>query len=153
MTGSPPAIQPDQQADGPPALEWSVDPWREAPLRAGTGFIAAIALALLAVRMAPAPLAGWGLAVALLALLGPAYLPVRCRVDGEGLARRLGWGWERRSWRDIRLARLTTHGLYVSTLAHGGALEPFRGLLLPLPKAATATLHSALASTIESHGV
>lgn len=135
------------------ALEWSVDPWRESPLRAITGFVAAVALGMLAVRLSPAPLAGWALAVALLAMLAPSYLPVRCRLDDAGVARRLGLGWERRAWTDIRRARITEAGLYVSSLRHGGPLEPFRGLLLPLPRAAAPTLHHALARAIEAHGI
>jgi len=135
------------------AIEWQVDPWRDFPLRALTGLISAVALGMLAVRMAPAPLAGWTLAIALFALLAPAYLPVRCRVDDAGIARRLGLGWERRSWSDIRVARLTGEGLYVSSLRHGGPLEPFRGLLLPLPRTAAPALRSALARRVEAHGV
>ncbi len=141
------------RSDAGEALEWSVDPWREFPLRAATGILAAAALGLLAVRWAPVPLAGWALALALLALLAPAYLPVRCRVDASGLGRRLGLGWERRAWKEIRRARLTAQGLYVSSLRHGGPLEPFRGLLLPLPRAASPSLQAALARAIESHGV
>ncbi|MEO5617735.1 MAG: hypothetical protein ABIS67_08185 [Candidatus Eisenbacteria bacterium] len=135
------------------ALEWSVDPWREAPLRAIAGFVAVVALGMLAVRWSPTPLAGWALAVALLALLAPAYLPVRCRLDDAGVGRRLGLGWERRAWTDIRRARITGQGLYVSSLRHGGPLEPFRGLLLPLPRAAAPALHHALARAIEAHGI
>jgi hypothetical protein len=140
-------------APAEPPLEWSVDPWREFPLRAVTGFLAAVALGLLAVRLSPVPLAGWALALALLAILAPAYLPVRCRVDAAGIARRLGFGWERRAWSDIRVARLTAGGLYVSTLAHGGPLEPFRGLLLPLPRRRLPELRPTLAAVIEAHGV
>ena len=134
-------------------LEWSVDPWREFPLRAIAGFLAAVALALLAVRTMPAPLAGWALALALLALLGPAYLPMRCRVDEAGIARRLGFGWERRPWSDIRVARLGRSSLYVSTLRNGGALEPFRGLLLPLPRGRADELKPALSAVLAAHGI
>jgi hypothetical protein len=134
-------------------LEWRVDPWRESPLRAVAGFVAVVALGMLAVRMSPVPLAGWALAISLLAMVAPAYLPMRCRVDDAGIARRLWLSWERRAWTDIRRARITEQGLYVSSLRHGGPLEPFRGLLLPLPRAAAPTLHLALARAIEAHGI
>lgn len=134
-------------------LEWSVDPWREFPLRAIAGFVAAVALGLLAVRTMPAPLAGWALALALLAILGPAYLPVRCRVDETGIARRLGLGWERRAWTDIRVARLGERSLYVSTLRNGGPLEPFRGLLLPLPRGRAGELAPRLRAALTAHGI
>lgn len=134
-------------------VEWSVDPWREFPLRAVAGFVAAVALALFAVRNLPGPVAGWAVALALFAILAPAYLPVRCRVDDAGIARRLGFGWERRAWADIRLARLTAHGLYVSTLRNGGPLEPFRGLLLPLPRRRADELRPTLAARLTAHGI
>jgi len=143
----------DLHRGGDPSLEWSVDPWREFPVRAIAGFVCAIALAMLAVRAMPVPVAGWALALALLAILGPAYLPVRCRVDDSGIARRLGVGWERRAWADIRVARLTARGLYVSTLRNGGPLEPFRGLLLPLPRRRADELRPTLAALLDAHGV
>jgi hypothetical protein len=136
-----------------PPLELSIDPWREFPLRAVSGFLAAVALALLAVRMMPAPVAGWALALALLAILGPAYLPMRCRVDESGIARRLGFGWERRAWTDIRVARLGERSLYVSTLRNGGPLEPFRGLVLPLPRDRADELRPVLGAALHAHGI
>ena len=147
------AVPSEANATGPPALEWRVDPWRETPLRALTGFVGVVALGMLAVSVSPVPLAGWALAVALLVMLAPAYLPVRCRMDETGVGRRLGFGWERRAWADIRLARFTGEGLYVSSLRHGGPLEPFRGLLLPLPKAAAPSLQDSLARAITAHGI
>ena len=156
MTFAPasvPEVATPETAPSLPPLEWSVDPWREVPLRAITGFLAAVALALLAVRTMPAPLAGWALALALLAMLGPAYLPVRCRVDETGIARRLGFSWERRAWADIRAARLGARALYVSTLRNGGPLEPFRGLLLPLPRGRADELKPALTAALTAHGI
>jgi hypothetical protein len=137
---------------GAAAVEWRHDPWTSEPMRAATALIAGIALGILAVRVAPIPLAGWALAVAILVLTGPAYLPVACRVDTRGVARRIGLGWERRDWDAIRRARLVPEGLYVSTIAHGGPLEAFRGLLLPLPRAADASLRAALAAELGAHG-
>jgi hypothetical protein len=132
-------------------VEWRVEPWRERPLRAAAGLIAAIAMGLLALRGMPA-LPGWALVLALLALLAPAYLPVACRLDAAGVARRMGWGWERRGWDSVRRARLGTEGLYVSTLRHGGPLEPFRGLLLPLPRRPDPALLEALRAGLNAHG-
>ncbi len=146
------AAAPVPPAGGAPPLLWSHQPWRDEPWRAASGLVAGVALALLAVRMAPAPLAGWALAVALLLVTGPAYLPTACRVDEAGVARRVGLGWERRPWDRIRRARLGRAGLYVSTLARGGPLEPFRGLLLPLPRRADPALVAALRAALETHG-
>jgi hypothetical protein len=135
-----------------PPLLWSHRPWRDEPWRAAVGLVAGIALALLAVRVTPVPLAGWALALALLAMTGPAYLPTACRVDAGGVARRIGLGWERRTWESIRRARLGSAGLYVSTLARGGPLEPFRGLLLPLPRRPDPDLLAALRDALVTHG-
>jgi hypothetical protein len=136
----------------PAALEWRHQPWRDAPLRAATALIASAALGLLALRVAPVPLAGWALAVALLALAGPAFLPAACRVDSTGVARRIGLGWERREWEAIRRAKLGPVGLYVSSRSRGGPLEPFRGLLLPLPRIADPSLLASLEAELRAHG-
>jgi hypothetical protein len=146
------AIDRTPPAAGEAPLEWRVEPWREARARALASIAITAALAGIAVRVAPAPLVGWGLTVALLATLGPAFMPVTCRVDPAGVARRVAWGWERRAWDEIRRMRLDSTGLYVSTLAHGGALEPFRGLMLPLPRGASRELVAALQREVAAHG-
>jgi hypothetical protein len=143
---------PASAGAGAPGVEWRVEPWREHPLRAFTGLIAAIAMGMLAVRGMPHPLAGWALVLALLALLAPAYLPVACRLDDTGVARRVGWGWERRAWEAVRRVQLGSDGVYVSTLRHGGPLEPFRGLLLPLPRRPDPELLEALRAGLHAHG-
>ena len=70
-----------------------------------------------------------------------------------GIARRLGLGWERRAWSDIRVARLGGRSLYVSTLRNGGPLEPFRGLVLPLPRGRADELRPALSAALTAHGI
>ncbi|HTO90487.1 MAG TPA: hypothetical protein VMJ70_05095 [Candidatus Sulfotelmatobacter sp.] len=141
-----------RSAEGAAGVEWRFEPWRERPLRAAAALIAAIALGLLALRTVPYPLAGWALFVGVLALLAPAYLPIACRLDDQGVARRIGWGWERRGWEAVRRARLDEQGVYVTPLRAGGPLEPFRGLMLPLPRRPDPELLAAVRAGLHSHG-
>jgi hypothetical protein len=151
MTATP---QPgDVDFTGPVPLTWVVRPLRDDPMRAIAAFLSSMAIVLLAARFAPSPLSAVTLAVLILVSLAPAFLPIECRVEAGGVRRRVGWGWERRQWTDIRRARLNQRGLYVSTLLNGGALEPFRGLFLPLPRAAAPELMKELSERLRAHGV
>jgi len=118
-----------RSAEGAAGVEWRFEPWRERPLRAAAA-----------------------LTVGVLALLAPAYLPIACRLDDQGVARRIGWGWERRGWEAVRRARLDEQGVYVTPLRAGGPLEPFRGLMLPLPRRPDPELLAAVRAGLHSHG-
>jgi hypothetical protein len=116
-------------------LEWTVSPWREAPARAALAVAATLLLALLAAwLMAGERLLGALMGAAVLVVLAPGMTPTQCRVDGDGVARRALFGWDRRAWPEIRRARIGAGGLFVSPLARGSRLDRFRGLFLPVPR-------------------
>ena len=147
-------LQPgDVDYVGPEPLVWVVRPLRDYPMRALAGIVSCAAVILLAARFAPTPMSAVVLAIAILVSIAPSFLPIECRVESGGVRRRVGFGWERRSWPDIRRTRLNARGLYVSTLLSGGPLEPFRGLFLPLPRAAAPELTAALTQRLKAHGV
>lgn len=140
----------------PGALEWTVSPWRERRGRAALAAAAALLLWLLAAWLLPGerPLSTlMGLAV--LGVLAPGLAPTQCRVDGAGVARRALFAWERRAWPEIRRARVTAGGLFVSPFARGTRLDRFRGLFLPLPRggAEAAPLLEALRGELARRGL
>jgi hypothetical protein len=134
-------------------LEWSFNPWRQDLRRALVGTIAAAAATTLIAGLGLPPLAFAGLAIAFLATVHSAFLPTRCRMDDEGVARRLAFAWERRPWAMIRRATLGPRGLFVSPRLHPGPLESFRGLWLPIPPGAAPTLLSDLRGHLARHGL
>jgi hypothetical protein len=134
-------------------LEWTFNPWRQDHRIAVVGAIVAGAVAILIAGFELPPLAVFGLTLAFLASIHSAILPTRCRVDEEGVARRLAFVWERRPWGAIRRACLERHGLYVSTLSHRSALTPFRSLWLPVPRTGAPTLLEELRRRLADHGL
>lgn len=109
-------------------------PWRVSAAIAACALAGAVAMAFLVGRLLPRePVAATLLAGATLAVLAPGFLPIHCRVDADGVARRGLLAWERRSWAEIREVRLGARGLFVSPYPGTGRLERLRGLFLPLP--------------------
>ncbi len=137
-----------------PALEWTMDPWREHARRAALGAALAVGLAVVAFTAVGGGLVGLVLALLALVSLSPAFLVVRCRVDGEGVSRTAFGLTERRPWADVRSARLGAAALRVGPSRRPGVLEGFRGLTLPLPEGAAAReLREELRRRIEHHGL
>ena len=134
-------------------LEWSFNPWRQDLRKALVGVIAAAAVTGLIAGFGLPPLAIAALALAFLATVHSAFLPTRCRVDEEGVARRLAFAWERRPWGAIRRAALGPRGLFVSPRLHPGPLESFRGLWLPVPPGEAPTLLAELRGHLARHGL
>ena len=98
------AALPPEGAEAP--LEWTFNPWRQDVRNAAVGTVLAIAVLGLIAGFGLPPLAIAVMAAIFLATVHPAILPTRCRVDGEGVARRLAFVWSRRPWNGIRRARL-----------------------------------------------
>jgi hypothetical protein len=98
-------------------------------------------------------LAAMAMALAVLATVHSAILPTQCRVDGEGVARRLAFAWERRPWAGIRRAVLRRQGLFVSPRLRLGVLASFQGMWLPLPTAAAQELEDELRRRLALHGL
>ncbi len=134
-------------------LEWSFNPWRQNLRNAMVGAIATAMITALIAGLGLPPLAVAALALVFLASVHSAILPTHCRVDNEGVARRLAFGWERRPWGLIRRASLGRKGLFVSPRFHPGPLDSFRGLWLPVPPPAGAALVDELRRRLAQHGL
>lgn len=134
-----------------PPVEWRFDPWRERPRAAATGVGAALGMAALLAALGEHPILIGVLTLAAVAALAPAFIPARCRLDDDGAARRGPWGWERRAWAEIRRAILGPGALRVSPFSRSSWLDPYRGLVLPLPRA-DARLRAAVADRLAAHG-
>ena len=119
----------------PDVVEWTVSPWRENRGRAALALMSALLLWILAARLLPGEAFLTSLlGLAVLGALAPGMAPMQCRVDGGGVGRRLLFAWERRSWAQIRRARVGTTGLFVSPFARPCRLDRYRGLFLPVPR-------------------
>jgi hypothetical protein len=135
------------------ALEWTFNPWRQDLRNASVSALVAAAVVLVIARLGLPPLAVVALALVFLGAVHSAFLPTRCRVDAEGVARRLGFGWERRPWSVVRRAVLVPRGLFVSPRTRPGPLESFRGLWLPLPAGAAPALLGGLRARLVRRGL
>jgi len=149
-------MPPAGPAGSPAMVEWTVSPWREDPAGAALAALAVLLLWLLAAWL----LAGERLLATLMGLavfgaLAPGVTPTQCRVDDTGVARRVLFAWDRRAWSEIRHARLSARGLFVSPFARRGRLDRFRGLFLPVPRraAGAAPLLEALQQEVGRHGL
>jgi hypothetical protein len=136
-----------------PALEWTFNPWRQDLRRAAVGAVTTAAAAILLAGAGLPAFAVAALALAFLATVHQAIFPTRCRVDGEGVARRLGLGWERRPWESIRSATLGRGGLFVSPGMGREVLATFRGLWLPLPSSEAEALVGELRRRLAARGL
>ncbi len=140
----------------PATVEWTTSPWRDDPGRAAVVAAAALALWLLAAwLLAGEPLLVLFLGLAVIVVLAPGMVPTRCRVDADGVARRVLFAWDRRAWPDIRRARVDVRGLFVSPLARSSRLDRYRGLFLPVPRRAgePGTLLETLRRELGRHGL
>jgi hypothetical protein len=145
------AVLPKDGGEAP--LEWTFNPWRQDTRNAAVGAVVAIAVLGLIAGFGLPPLAIAVMAAIFLATVHPAILPTRCRVDGEGVARRLAFVWSRRPWNGIRGARLGRAGLYVTTSKHPGVLASARGLWLPVPRTLAPGLLDELSRRLAQHGL
>lgn len=134
-------------------LEWLYNPWRDRPGRASLGLVTALACCMLAVSL---PLPGFAsllLCVACVATFGVAFVPVRCRLDDDGVTRRSGWFAERRPWRDLQRAVRTSEGVLLSPFRSRHWLDAYRALFLPLPAKAGPALADDVTRMLADHGL
>jgi len=132
-------------------VEWRFNPWRERPRHASFAVAAALLMALLVVSMGEGPIVTLALSLIGVAALAPVFVPARCRLDDDGAARSAPWGWERRSWDVIRRAVLRPGALLVSPFSRPSWRDPYRALVLPMPRDDEA-LRAAVAARLASHG-
>ena len=149
-------MPPGGPADSRAAVEWTISPWREDPARATFVVIAALLLWLLAAWLLPGErLLSTLMGLAVLVVLAPGMTPTQCRVDDNGVARRVLFAWDRRAWREIRRAGVSVGGLFVSPFTRRSRLDRFRGLFLPVPRrvAGAAQLLDTLRQELARHGL
>jgi hypothetical protein len=135
-----------------PPVEWSFNPWRERPGRAGVAAGVAVAMCVAVAALGIPMLVTLGLCLATLGALSPAFSPSRCRLDDAGAGRRGPFGWERRRWSEIRRAHAGRRAIVLSPYAHPHRLDAFRALVLPLPTRTAAPDPALLRGVIERHG-
>jgi hypothetical protein len=143
-------------AGSPAAVEWTIRPWREDSAGVVRAAFAALLLWFLAAWLLPGErLLATLMGLAVLGSLAPGMAPMQCRVDGDGVARRVLFAWDRRAWTEIRRARVSDAGLFVSPFARRSRLDRFRGLFLPVPRraASAAPLLAALRCELGRHGL
>ena len=135
------------------ALEWSFNPWRDRPLAACAGAAMALGIGLVVASLAQPLPVRVGLGLAVLGALAPALAPARCRVDERGVEKRGPFGTVRRPWDGLRRASPRATAVLVSPYARPHWLEPYRGLVLPLPARGREALRAELASRFHAHGL
>jgi hypothetical protein len=111
-----------------------------------------VALCLLATGVLPGLLVGLGLCLLIAASFAPAFVPVGCRTDAEGVAVRGPLGWRRRTWRELRRLEELPAGALLSPYARRHLLDAQRALMVPLPAASRADLLALLRRQLEQHG-
>jgi hypothetical protein len=136
-----------------PALEWSFHPWRERPLRSLAALLFGLALCLVVAGLGESVILTIGLCGAVVASLSPLLAPVGCRVDDAGVTRSGPFGRARRAWSELRRAVSCVGGLLLSPYSDPHWLDPWRGLLLPLPRARRAELMAELRIRLQRHGL
>ena len=135
------------------ALEWSFNPWRDRPLKATAAALLTLGICLVIASLAEAPLLRVGLGLAVLGALSPVLSPAGCRVDDEGVQKRSPFGTVRRRWSEFRRAAARPAGLLLSPYARPHWLDPYRGVLLPLPSRGRAGLLADLEGRLHDHGL
>jgi hypothetical protein len=92
-----------------------------------------------------------GLGAFVAAPLAPAFLPVACRIEAAGAARRGALGWMRRSWAEVRRIDDVPVGVFLSPYATRHWLDATRGLTLPMPRPRRAELVAAVRERWGAH--
>lgn len=135
------------------ALEWSFNPWRDRPFAAGAGAVMILGICLVVASLGEPLPVRLVLCLAVLGTLSPALSPARCRVDEAGVQKRGPFGTIRRPWAALRRAVRRPAGLLVSPYARPHWLDPYRGLLLPLPSRGREALLADLQARLHDHGL
>lgn len=134
-------------------LEWSFNPWRDRPLAAAAATLMTVGMCLVIASLAEPPLVRLVLGLAVLGTLSPVLSPARCRVDDDGIQKRGPFGTARRRWSELRRVSARPAGMLLSPYARPHWLDPYRGLLLPMPARGRESLLAALRGRLEAHGL
>ena len=134
-------------------LEWSFNPWRDRPLAAAAAALTTLGMCLVIASLGQPPLVRLVLGLAVLGTLSPVLSPARCRVDEDGIQMRGPFGTARRRWSELRRVSARPAGVLLSPYARPHWLDPYRGLLLPMPAQGRENLLAALRGRLEAHGL
>lgn len=131
-----------------PEVSWRTHPWRRRPLRGAFGLLTAgAALALVQAAGGSPPLTAAG-ALLLFSQLWPFYLPVRYRVDQEGILIDNGLWRRRRRWAEFRSWQPLPEGALVSPFARACRRDRWRALWLPCRPEMAAQVGEALSARL-----
>jgi len=134
-------------------LEWGFNPWRDRPMAAIAATLMTLAMCLVIASLDEPALLRLILGLAVLGTLSPVLSPARCRVDDDGIQMRGPFGTARRRWSELRRAATRPAGLLLSPYARPHWLDPYRGLLLPMPSRDREGLLADLRGRLEAHGL
>ncbi len=115
------------------AAAWTYDPWRERPRVAALALAGALGLCALVVSAREPFLVAAGLCAFCIAAFAPALAPTEVRLDGDAVAARSLFGWQRRRWASVRRVDVLPAAVLLSPFAERRWLDRTRGLVLPLP--------------------
>lgn len=138
---------------GAPPLAWRYDPWRERPGHAAIALAAAVVGCLLVTGARPGFLVAVGLCVFVVASFAPAFLPVTCRADDEGVSVLGPLGARRRGWRELRRLEALPSAALLSPYARRHVLDAQRAIVLPLPAAMREAVLARLQGEMRRHGL
>ena len=134
-------------------LEWGFNPWRDRPLAAIAATLMTLAMCLVIASLDEPALVRLILGLAVLGTLSPVLSPAYCRVDDDGIQMRGPFGTARRRWSELKRAATRPAGLLLSPYARPHWLDPYRGLLLPMPSRDREGLLADLRGRLEAHGL
>lgn len=148
-SAAPATAQSEQRERYP--THWSFDPWSERPVAAGVAALAVLGMWLILAASHLPWLLALGLGVFVASPLAPAFVPVACRIEAAGAARRGALGWVRRSWAEVRRIDDVPVGVFLSPYATRHWLDATRGLTLPMPRPQRAELVAAVRERWGAH--
>ncbi len=113
---------------------------------------AAVGCCTLVLSLRPGLLPAIGLCVFVAAAFAPAFVPVACRIDGDGVAVRGPLGWRRRAWSELRRLDVLPAAALLSPYARRHPLDAQRAIVLPLPAGDREELLALLRRRVSAHG-
>ncbi len=134
-------------------LEWSYNPWRDRPRRAALALGAALLCCGVAVSLHLPVLLTLALCAICVSSLASAFVPMRCRLDHEGVVVHSGWVAERRPWTRLQRAVRGRNGVLLSPYRRRHWLDSYRALFLPLPHGVGAPDPDVLERWLAAHGL
>ena len=135
-------------------MQWTFDPWREHRGRASLALLSAFGLIAAAIWVQLSLPMVTALALSVLALLAPGFLPTYCSVDERGVSRRIGFmPASVRPWHSIHAAALSSRGLHVGSREWKAPLSALQQMSLPVPaNSSAAAMRERLREILGGHG-